>query len=423
MFDTMMCTDTKRQALPAGLAATPPGPGLAAMLAGVDVTQLSGQDRVVVLQAEQRMVAHYQARSYHTIAAVTETVAEELEGDRLPHVAEATSVEIAAALRLTRRAADREVDTALDLQRRLPVLWEALVTGRVDLRRVWVLLDGTVHLTDAVARGVVDELIDVAPRLTTGQLGNRLRKACFDVDPDDAARRYRHAVEERRVVTEPTPDGAANLMALDLPAERATAAARRINHLARQLRRQGETRTMDQLRADVFLDLLTGKDTATRGPAAGVELTSSLATLAGLSEEAGEIRGFGPVIADVARHIADRQHDGPWRFTVTHPDTGDPVHTGVIRRRPTAQQQRDVTARYRTCVFPGCRMPSIDCDLDHRTRHVDNGATCRCNLAPMCRYHHRVRHQAGWTYRRLPDGDHVFTTPLGHKHTTSGKPP
>jgi hypothetical protein len=237
------------------------------------------------------------------------------------------------------------------------VLWEALVTGRVDLRRVWVLLGGTAHLTDPVARRVVDDLIDDAPRLTTGQLAGRLRRACFDIDPDDAALRYRHAVEERRVVTEPTPDGAANLLGLDLPAELATAAAHRITHLARQLRRNGETRTMDQLRADVFLDLLTGTTTttATSGPAVGVELTAPLTTLAGLPDEAGEIRGFGPVIADVARQIADQQQDAQWRFTVTHPHSGEPLHLGVTRRRP--------------------------------------------------------------------NGDHLFTTLLGHHHTTSGKPP
>jgi hypothetical protein len=423
MFDTMMRTNTERQALPAGLAAMPPGPELGRVLAEVDVFRLSGRDRVVVLQAEQRMVAHYHARSYRTIAAVTETVAEELEDDTLPHVAAATSVEIAAALRLTRRAADREVETALDLQRRLPTLWDALVTGRVDLRRLWVLLGGTVHLSDPVARRVIDEVIEEAPRLTTGQLGARLRKACFDVDPDDAARRYRHAVAERRVVTEPTTDGAANLMALDLPADQAAAAARRINHLARQLRRRGETRSMDQLRADVFLDLLTGTGPAGSGPKGSVDLQVGLATLVGLSDEAGELCGFGPVVADVARQVVEQQLNARWRFTITHPDTGQPLHTGITRRRPTAQQHREVTARYRTCVFPGCRMPSIDCDLDHRVRHTDNGATCECNLAPMCRYHHTVRHRAGWTYRRVPNGDHVFTTLLGHRHTTSGRPP
>jgi hypothetical protein len=422
MFDTMMRTERDGQALPAGLAVMPPGPELGAVLASIDVTRLSGHDRIVVLQTQQRMVAHFQACSYRTIAAVTKTVAEELDDDTLQHVAEATSVEIAAALRLTRRAADSEVATALDLQRRLPALWDALLTGRVDLRRVRTVIRGTDHLDPAMARRVVDEVIVEAPRLTTGQLVARLRRRCIETDPDDDAQRYHHAVAERRMVLQSTPDGTANLLGMDLPAAQAAAAARRINHLARQLRRNGESRTMDQLRADVLLDLLTGKADG-KPQRATVDLQVPLTTLMGLSEEPGELCGFGPVIADIARHVTNHQHDAQWRFTVTDPDTGQPLHTGTTRRRPTAQQHRNVTARYRTCVFPGCRMPAIDCDLDHRTRHTDGGPTCDHNLGPLCRHHHTIRHRAGWTYQRLANGDHVFTTLLGPHYTTSGKPP
>jgi hypothetical protein len=44
-------------------------------------------------------------------------------------------------------------------------------------------------------------------------------------------------------------------------------------------------------------------------------------------------------------------------------------------------------------------------------------------LAPLCKHHHVVRHTWGWTYRPLASGDWVFTTPLGHRHTTSGRRP
>jgi hypothetical protein len=52
----------KRMFLPEGLAAMPPGPELAAVLAGLDRRRLNGHDLVVVMAAQARQVAHEQAR-------------------------------------------------------------------------------------------------------------------------------------------------------------------------------------------------------------------------------------------------------------------------------------------------------------------------------------------------------------------------
>ncbi len=65
-------------------------------------------------------------------------------------------------------------------------------------------------------------------------------------------------MEGRRVVMEPSVDGTAHLFGLDLPPDRVQAAMRRIADLAQDLKTGDETRTIDQLRADIFLDLLNG---------------------------------------------------------------------------------------------------------------------------------------------------------------------
>ena len=62
-------------------------------------------------------------------------------------------------------------------------------------------------------------------------------------------------------------------------------------------------------------------------------------------------------------------------------------------------------------------------DLDHRHPYGEGGCTHDHNLAPICRHHHRIRHQAGWTFRRLDNGDHHWTSPLGRTYTTSGRSP
>lgn len=68
-------------------------------------------------------------------------------------------------------------------------------------------------------------------------------------------------------------------------------------------------------------------------------------------------------------------------------------------------------------------MPAVSCDLDHRNPWSRGGPTEVENLAPLCRHDHRIRHQHSWTHQPLAQGDHQWTTKLGHTFTTSGRPP
>jgi len=411
--------DSEAEVIPDRLDKLEPGPVLAAFLWTIDVGKLSGHDRIVVLRAHRRMASHYQARTYEDMAAVADVMGE--PDDAL--AVESAAAEIRVALRLTRRAADSELAFALVLRQRLPRVWDVLAGGDIDLRRAKTIIYGTEHLSIGLARDVADRVLNDAPRLTSGQLAARIRRLCIDIDPDDASQRYRRAVGERRLIAEPTESGTAHLLGLDLAPDRVTAAAAKINHLARSLKTAGESRTMDQLRADVFLDLLEGAPGYATKTTGVVEIHVDLDTLAKLNDHPGELAGYGPVIADIARHVAEQRHTGQWRFTVTDPDTGQPAYQGTTRRRPTTGRRRLVETRNPTCVFPGCRMPATSCDLDHRTPYADGGPTSVANLVPLCRHDHRIRHDAGWTHKPLPGGDHHWTTKLGHTYTTSGTPP
>ena len=408
--------------IPAGLDEMAPGAELAAVLADTDVGAVSGYDRIVVLRAHQRLVSHYQAQVYADMAAMVDVFDEEVDDDVM-WAPEMAATEVRAALVLTRRAADDELARALDLGRRLPRVWEALAAGHLDARRVRTILWGTFGLSDEDARTLADAILDQARGLTTGQLAALLRRLRIDLDPDDAHHRCQTAIDRRRVVSEATAEGTANLLGVDLPPERVAAATRRINRIARSLHTTGEERTVDQLRADVFLDLLNGKTvTGTGGDQGVVDLQVDLDTLAGLTQHSGDVSGYGPVIADIARRVAANQHDAEWRYVVRHPASGMPVHVGTTKRRPTTSMRRVVEARHRTCIFPGCRMPARSCDLDHRIPWARGGPTTIHHLAPLCRHDHRIRHH-GWFYHPLPNGDHVWTSPLGHTYTTSGTPP
>lgn len=411
--------------IPEFLESAPAGAEYAALVANLDPRLLSGPDRVHLLRAQQRMVSFFQAAMYRSIASIADVF-----GDEDLESLECTATEVRVALRHTRRTADRELALALDLTRRLPDVLRALGEGSIDRARARAIVRGTEHLTPSIASEVADTVLGGAPGLTTGQLRARIRELCIDVDPADAERRYRRSHDDRRVVVEPTPDGTAHLHAFDLAPQDAQRIARRLHRSALATSGDDSGRTMDQRRTDALVDLCLTRgatrsgggtsDAAPRAAAGSVDLVVDVRTLAGLGDHAGELRGYGPVIAEVARAVAVEQVEGRWTYTVSDGDAV--VTTGTLRRRPTASLRRLVEARDRTCVFPGCRMPSAERDLDHRVEVQDGGRTTEDNLSPLCRHDHRLKSSRRWSYERTAD-DHLWTSPLGFHHTTSGRPP
>lgn len=399
--------------IPPGLDEMEPGPALAAFLSIIDVGTVSGDDRIAVLRAHQRMLSHYQAAVYEDMGSLMAVF--DADGD-YGLAAQCAAAEIRAALRLTRTAADIELDTALALCERLPRVREALSAGVIDSRRARVLIHETSHLPADLAQRVVDSVMPAASGLTTGQLAAKIRRAIIEVDPDAAKERFEEAIEERRVVADLSREGTARLAGFGLSPQGVAEAMSRIDAIARSLKVGDEARTMDQLRADVFLDLLTG---ATEDKSKGlVEIRVDLATLAELDDQPGELAGYGPVIADIARQVAESHRRSTW--TVTVQDGDRIVHTATTRRRPTASQRRDVLARNPTCVFPGCRMPASRSDLDHNHPWAEFHRTETDDLAPLCRHDHGLRHQ-GWEIEHLGDGTYRWTSMLGQCYIT--KPP
>ena len=414
--------ESDRQVLPDDLEMIPPGLILATVLGSVDASRLNGHHLVRVMKAHARLEAHFAAEKMSVMAelAYCPRGGPQAEVVRDPVEVEFASTEIGTALHLTRQAADSQLGFALQLRERLPRVWELLASGLIDVARARTIVDGTDHLSEGTARQVVERIIEAAPKLTTGQLWARIRRLSVETDPEEAKTRYQEALSERRVVSQASPDGTADLYGMGLPPERVVAITRFLNKTARSFKANGDPRTMDQLRADIYLDLLQGNHVSGGPNRAIVDITVDLITLTGLSETPGELAGVGPVIADIARQVTAEQDNAEWRYTVTD-NRG--VHTGITTRRPTTALKRLVQAQHRTCIFPGCRMPSGDCDLDHTIAVIDGGPTTENNLAPLCRHHHRAKHQAPWKPRRLPNGDHQFTSPLGHAYTTSGIPP
>lgn len=230
-----------------------------------------------------------------------------------------------------------------------------------------------------------------------------------------------------------------------------------------------------------FSDESAGRATAVRP---GGEIRIGLGTLLGLDERPGEVPGWGPVLAGVARRMVATRGGAQWRFAVTD-DEGHLVLAGVTRRRPSdirrshggvveihvseallvrlataaastgqwapvvadiarryaerdahrealrrhpddrfarAALRRHVQVRDRHCVAPGCRRPARRCQLDHTLDHALGGATLEENSGPLCLRHHLMKHEAGWRLEQPAPGVFRWTSPLGQVYECRGEP-
>jgi hypothetical protein len=114
-----------------------------------------------------------------------------------------------------------------------------------------------------------------------------------------------------------------------------------------------------------------------------------------------------------------------------HPDarvTVKPVvdladHVSVEAYEVPDRIAEPVALRDLTCVFPWCTRPARRlrpdqhrCDCDHVVPHRKGGATCTCQLAPLCRRHHRLKTHGGWTYTILEPGTYLWSSPHRYQY-------
>jgi hypothetical protein len=87
--------------------------------------------------------------------------------------------------------------------------------------------------------------------------------------------------------------------------------------------------------------------------------------------------------------------------------------------RPSRALQHLVKVRNARCSAPGCGRPASRCDLDHTVAWDQGGITCECDLAPLCRHHHRCKQSQGWKLEQNSPGVLVWRTPTGRTYTTT----
>lgn len=87
--------------------------------------------------------------------------------------------------------------------------------------------------------------------------------------------------------------------------------------------------------------------------------------------------------------------------------------------QPSRKLRHLIAARSARCSAPGCSRPAARCDLDHTLAWDAGGLTCECDLAPVCRHHHRCKQAPGWHLEQPEPGVLAWRTPNGRSYTTT----
>jgi hypothetical protein len=427
------------------------------LLADVDPYALDGAGRVDLVQALERCRAMLDAVQQRALAAVAEAT----EG--LGRPGEEARHEVGAALRLCPGTAAGRLEVARELVGRLPAVQAALQGGVIGYLQAAAIAAGVRDLPDPLAVAVADRVLRTAPEQTVAGTKRAVARAVQTVDPASAADRHQQATADRTIEQLPQPDGMESTwFTVPAPVSRDLWASLTADAKAAQADRRLAGLPflgLDALRVDALVHAVLGTggadphqptmttvtthdgegDVPTGAAETAAQPTSSrlprcrcggaqtaavvidLPTLLGLADRPGEIPGYGPIPATVARAMcADRD----WVRWLVDPGTGALLDVGADRYRPSDRLRRFIAARDRRCGFPGCSQPADQCDCDHVVTFTRRGRTITINLGPLCRQHHNAKTHGLWRLTYHPDTKtKTWTSPLGKTYTVGTDPP
>ena len=418
-----------------------PGAHAMSRLSEIDPYALNASDRIDYLTALDRQDGWLYALRQRAIAAVAGLTPSE-GGGPLSGVDEIEREDISTALRLAPATAQSRIDIARTLVNNLPNTCSALATGEISSAHATVIARETAAaIRDGAPESVIFEIeqraIAYAEFHTPGQVANHVRTNVAKFAPEEFEEVSTRATALRRVSCYNEADGMSTVVAI-LPAADAQIVMNSIEAFILRQEQLGkspqqsaatstefENLTIDQKRADAlsaicgnFLSEISETVTPQRRPLT-VNVTIDLPTLLGLAENPGQLAGYGPIPASVARELAS---DSKWKRFITEPQTGNLLDFGRESYEPPQQLKDFLIARDRTCRFPGCRRSALLSDLDHAQSWELGGSTSPENIGALCRRHHRLKTHDGWKIESFPDGSCTWTSPLGKQFFTPSRP-
>lgn len=345
------------------------------------------------------------------------------------------AAEVGSILRITDRTVQQRIGEAREIVENYPATLAAWESGVLTRGHVRVLVEagGVVpaarraeYERDAIERCRVDTPNRVRAGLEI--LAERTAQRSF-------TERHREACASRAIRVIAGRNGMSDVVAT-VPTVIADGVLDRLTQQARFVIDEREPedddrRSIDQVRADVFADLLLAgapslDPTATGdGPGdlgairAQVQVIVPVLTLPGADDGPSDLVGRSPIDADTARCLASNAPS--WTRVLTEPVDGTVL--AVDRYRTPWPQRRYLRARDQHCRFPGCRRAAIRCEIDHTIDAARGGPTALWNLAHLCQRHHSMKQFTRWRVRQLAGGVLEWTSPTGRMYREDAPAP
>jgi hypothetical protein len=241
------------------------------------------------------------------------------------------------------------------------------------------------------------------------------------IDPDGTLADVQHQFDRRYLTLAPMMDGMTSLDGL-LDAEAAAVVDAALRPF---LTPDGPTdvRTHAQRRADGLVQVLASACDAQMVPQAGGERPHLHVVVAG--DGGAHLSPRREVIhpMSVAR-IACDAHVTPLLLDAE----GTVVDLGRTRRLFSTHQRKLLAARDGGCRWPGCHRPPAHTDAHHVIPWQRGGASDLDNAVLLCRYHHRLVHEGGWSitiedHARGTHGAIAVRGPHGRQFTSHPRGP
>ena len=383
-------------------------------------------ERIAELERVKSAAAAGQARA----AAALDTARRAAEAEAgMPAARRGRGVasEIALARRDSPARGSRHLGLAKALVHEMPHTLRALESGALSEWRATLIVRESACL-DVEDRRALDAELCGDPAGLDGMGDARVAAAAkaiaYRLDPHAVVERAAKAEQERTVTIRPAPDTMTYLTALLPVAQGVSVYAA----LRREADIRGDGRSRGQVMADTLVERVTGRDAAVPVPIA-VNLVLSDATLLGGDSAPGDLCGYGPIPAAVARAmvasaVEDQRSRATLRRLYAHPQSGALVSMESRSRRFPRGLATFIELRDQRCRTPYCDAPIRH--RDHAQPWAEGGPTTAINGLGSCERCNYAKEADGWKVSTRVDENHthtaIFTTPTGKRYR-SGAPP
>ena len=318
------------------------------------------------------------------------------------------------------------LSVAKTLRAEMPYTADAVRTGRLSEYAATLMVRETSCLTVEDRRWVDEAMCadeTVLEGVGTRRLVGMLRSHAARLDPAAVVRRNRKAESERTVSLRPAPDTMSYLTGA-LPATQGIACWAALQHAVAAAKAAGDERPKGQIMADTLVARLTGQEQAEEAPIT-VNVVMSDDSLFGGGHEPADVPGYGPVPAQIARHLIANSMDSEAAQTFIRGLYADP-HGRLVAMTTRQRLHTETIAEFLRLRDQGiCRTPWCDAPIaqsDHIHTADNGGETSAENGQGLCEACNHAKQAPAWAQTTDPHSHrHRVTTitPTGHRYRST----